>query len=354
MMKVAIIGPDASTVSGSLLRPLNILYALHGMKTKTIKSRYVPIKSVTHIPFNVNSILQHDVVIISGVNPWIATLICIIGRLFRKKVILDLHGCSWYEYSTALKKNVMLAILLFSSELLACKLASYVIVASKFLARLIGKVYRRKADKIIENATTPIFESLAKTLARSDKLTLRALVERVIGIPLTNCKLLIAPLPNIFWQNIEAYKVLVSLLQGKSKNFKVIVTGLKGQIVNDGLICVGYVPYTLYVTLLLASDGVILPYPHNAVCGGIRNKVLEAGYCKRLIISTSAGVFHMDARPWEDYTPLECIRSMNELERIIGTSHICIENMFKKIIKRHTFNAFKSRILDAFNDFVKV
>jgi len=62
----------------------------------------------------------------------------------------------------------------------------------------------------------------------------------------------------------------------------------------------------------------------------------------------------MDARPWEDYTPLEYIRSMSELEKIIETSHICIENMFKKIIKRHTFNAFKSRILDAFNDFVKV
>ena len=352
MMKVAIIGPDASTVSGSLLRPLNILHAVHGMKT--IKSRYVPIKSVTRIPFSVNSILQHDVVIISGVNPWIATLICIIGRLFRKKVILDLHGCSWYEYSTALKKNVMLAILLFSSELLACKLASHVIVASQFLAKLIGKVYRRRADKIIENATTPIFESLAKTLARSDKLTLRALVERVIGIPLTNCKLLIAPLPNIFWQNLEAYKILVSLLQGKPKNFKVIVTGLKGQIVSGGLICVGYVPYTLYVILLLASDGVILPYPHNAVCGGARNKVLEAGYCKKPIISTRAGVLHMDAKPWEDYIPLECIRSMNELERIIGTSHICIENRFKKITKRHTFNIFKSHILNVFNDFMKV
>ncbi|MEM4468895.1 MAG: hypothetical protein QXS32_07525 [Candidatus Nezhaarchaeales archaeon] len=349
-MKIAIVGPDASTVSGSLLRSLNILHAIRN--AKIMRSKYVSIKSVAYLPLSINSILQHNVVIISGINPWIAALICLIGRLFRKKVILDLHGCSWYEYSMTPKKNIMYATLLFSSELLACKLASHVIVASKFLAKLIRKVYRRRTDGIVENATTPVFESLAKVLTRFDKLTLRVLIERTIGIPLTNCKLLIAPLPNVFWQNLEAYKVLVSLLS-KPKNLKVIVTGLKGRIVNDGLICVGYVPYTLYVALLLASDGVILPYPPNAVCGGVRNKVLEAGYCKRLIISTHAGVFHMDAKPWEDYIPLEYMWSTDDLEKIVGTSHTCVENMFKKIIERYTSNAFKSRILDAFNDFMK-
>ncbi|MEM4488644.1 MAG: hypothetical protein QXK88_07605 [Desulfurococcaceae archaeon] len=341
-MKIAIVGPDASTVSGSLLRPLNILHALRDMKA--IKSKYVPIKSVAYLLLSINNILQHDVVIISGVSPWIAALVCIIGRLFRKKLILDLHGCSWYEYSMASKRNIMYATLLFSSELLACKLANHVIVASKLLAKLVRKVYRRRIDGVVENATTPVFESLVKTLAHFDKLILRVLIERTIGIPLTNCKLLIAPLPNVFWQNIEAYKVLVSLLS-KPKNLKVIVTGLKRRTVNDKLICVGHVPYTLYVALLLASDGVILPYPPNAICGGARNKVLEAGYCKRLVISTRTGLLHMDAKPWEDYIPLEYIQSISELEKIIETSHTCVEKMFKKITERHTFNAFRSHIL---------
>ncbi|MEM4674915.1 MAG: hypothetical protein QXM12_01355 [Nitrososphaerota archaeon] len=351
MMKIAIVGPDASTVSGSLLRPLNILHAVRDVKA--IKSKYVPIKSVAYLPLTINSILQHDVVIISGVNPWIAALICIIGRLFRKKLILDLHGCSWYEYSMTPKKNIMYATLLFSSELLACKLASHVIVASRLFAKLIRNVYRRRTDGIVENATTPVFESLAKALARFNKLTLRVLIERTIGIPLTNCKLLIAPLPNVFWQNLEAYKVLVSL-SSKPKNLKVIVTGLKRQIVNNELICVGYVPYTLYVALLVASDGVILPYPPNAVCGGVRNKVLEAGYCKRLIISTRAGILHMDAKPWEDYIPIEYIRSISELEKIIETSHTCVKNIFRKIIEKHTSSVFKSRMLNALKDFMKV
>ncbi|MEM1510755.1 MAG: hypothetical protein QW096_12890, partial [Thermofilaceae archaeon] len=76
-------------------------------------------------------------------------------------------------------------------------------------------------------------------------------------------------------------------------------------------------------------------------------------YCKRLIISTRAGVFHMDARAWEDYIPLEYVGSTGGLEKIVEASYRCIENMFRKIIERHASNAFKLRILDVFNDFMR-
>jgi hypothetical protein len=91
------------------------------------------------------------------------------------------------------------------------------------------------------------------------------------------------------------------------KDVMVIVTGIKEASElspQDNIIPLGYVSYTSYIALLLSADGVILPYPSNAICGGVRNKVLEAGFCKKLI-STRAGVMHARLLPNVHYITVD-------------------------------------------------
>ncbi len=117
-------------------------------------------------------------------------------------------------------------------------------------------------------------------------------------------------------------------------------------MINKDLITVGYLPYPEYVALLLNSHAILLPYPKNAVCGGIRNKVLEAGYCGVPIISTKNGILHINVKEWVHYIPLEGGMHIKDLIKVVNDVGSRVSsNMRLLIINNYSFSNFAREIL---------
>jgi len=332
-VSVVIIGPSADYTTGSLLRPLNIWHALKEVKGFDLS--YLPVRSVVDIIPGFWKVLKSSVVILSGVNPWVSALIILFRRLLKRTTIVDVHGFAWLE-STVFDENLAKRVLLLISESLAYKLANCLITASTWLAKTINYYFNRaKCIYVIENSTTYLFERIVERLRNVGMNKLRALIGELFRLPLDK-PIFIAPLPGVFASNYYAFRELLRL--GKNIiNGYVIVTGLRCNS-KEGVICLGHVPYVYYVGLLMITDAVILPYPKNAVCGGARNKALEALYIGAPIISSRAGVMHIRAKPGIHYIPIEDIKSI-KLLKIIKTE--TLENLRAK----YTFKRFKRELL---------
>jgi glycosyltransferase involved in cell wall biosynthesis len=142
-----------------------------------------------------------------------------------------------------------------------------------------------------------------------------------------------------------AYEELLKLTPSLNENAIVAVTGVKRTDVFESqgnIIPIGYVNYVNYIALLLSSDGVILPYPSNAICGGIRNKVLEAGFCKKLVISTKIGVMHAKVVPNIHYIAIDDEVALQGLKE--ETQNIA-KNLSNLIKEKYSFATFKKALL---------
>jgi glycosyltransferase involved in cell wall biosynthesis len=134
-----------------------------------------------------------------------------------------------------------------------------------------------------------------------------------------------------------------------NKDVTVIVTGIKEASElspQDNIIPLGYVSYTSYVALLLSADGVILPYPSNAICGGVRNKVLEAGFCKKPLISTRIGVMHARLVPNVHYITVDNVEIVRNFK--IKKLREIAEELSKLVGEKHSFTIFKRSLLKLF------
>ena len=333
-MKISIIGPTTSRINGSLLRALNIWYALTFLHPK-----YVPIKSIADLVRFPRSILKADLALVSGTNTWTSATIAILRKLLRRITIVDVHGFAWYEaYLT--KSSLLMRVLSLISEKLSYRLATSLIVASKFLRYSIHKWIGINPSKIhvVENALTPLFEKAYNALSRYDKRELRLFLNRELGIPV-NKTLIVAPLPDVFRSNVEALKEIEHI--ELKDDWVVVITGTHQKSVK-GTISLGYIPYIHYIALLLASDGVLLPYPSSAICGGIRNKVLEAMYCNAPIITSKTGVMHIEAIPYVHYLPVEKLEMIRDKDLIedIRVNEVAL-------VRKYTFEKFKMSYLRA-------
>ncbi|MEZ0346069.1 MAG: glycosyltransferase [Infirmifilum sp.] len=345
-LRILIIGPSAGYISGSLLRPLNIWYSLKDLSKASVK--YAPISSVVHILLYVRDIGKADIIIISGINPWVATAAAILGKAFRRTVIVDFHGFSWYEAYFDYHQAFYMKLILLISEYLTYRLADHVITASTWLANTLREYFKvRKNVQVIPNSTTLLFEKLVHRLRRYDLQLLRKLSCRRLSLA-KSCKdinILLAPLPKVFTSNLVAFEWLIRLSKPFLKKSLIIVTGIDAHEVSvENVVVVGYLPYTLYVVLLLAADAVILPYPSNAICGGARNKVLEAGYCGKAVISTRTGMLFTDALPGVHYVYLLDEGVENKLSNEEYLTRIGA-NLQELIKQRYTYRAFKEKLL---------
>jgi len=335
-ISVLIIGPSADYTAGSLLRPLNIWYALKAIKGFDVS--YLPVRSVIDIVVCFWKVLKPNIVILSGVNPWVSALIVLFRHLLKRTIIVDVHGFAWLE-STVFGENLAKRVLLLISESLAYKHAHCLVTASTWLAKTINHYFdRAKHVYVIENSTTYLFEQIVERLRNIGISNLRALISELFGLPLDK-PIFIAPLPGVFASNYYAFRELLRLGENDNSGY-MVVTGFKCN--GERILCLGYVPYVHYVVLLMIADAVILPYPKNAICGGARNKILEAIYLYKPIISTPTGMMHIDAKPGIHYTPIEDIRS---IENII--KHISNRNtkVLETLRERHTFKMFKRTFL---------
>ena len=347
-MLVVVVGPSAELISGSLLRPINIYYSLKDFKS--VEVDYIPVRGVPDLMLQLKRILSANVIIASGVNPWISALIAVMGRALRRRVIVDFHGFAWLEVSVTNTTVLPVKMLLLVSEKISYKLPHYVTTASPWLSSTLAQYFgRRENISTIGNSVSYIFEKTAHRMVESYDINIlrRYVCEKMLKGKCLNKPILIAPLPSVFKSNILAYKELLRLKNLMNKDIIIVVTGIKEASElspQDNIIPIGYVSYTSYIALLLSADGVILPYPSNAICGGARNKVLEAGFCKKPLISTRAGVMHTGLLPNIHYITIynaEIVQSFkSEKLREIG------EKLGKLIKEKNSLITFKKSVLN--------
>jgi glycosyltransferase involved in cell wall biosynthesis len=345
---VIIIGPSADTVSGSLLRPINIYYSLKDLKN--LEVNYIPIRKIIDLLLQLPLVFSGDLIIVSGVNPWVSAIVSFLGKVMGKVVVVDFHGFAWLESVVMNSARFSIRVLLLVSERISYKLSKYIIIASRWLANALPYYFGNRGNIfVIENSVPYIFEKVVNELLR--RFDIRFLRRYVCGRFMrgSGCSdklLFIAPLPSIFKSNMLAYEELLRLEGSLGKEVFIIVTGVKDDKALRGssnrVFPVGYVDYVDYVVLLLVSDGVFLPYPDNAICGGVRNKVLEAGYCKKPIISSRVGMMHLETLPNVHYIPV----SSQYLELNENMLKGVAANLGLLIQERYTFNRFKYSFME--------
>jgi glycosyltransferase involved in cell wall biosynthesis len=294
-------------------------------------------------------IVNSDIVILSGVNPWTSATVTILGKFLKKFTIVDFHGFAWYEAIVAGNANSILRVVLLVSERLTYTMATYITAASNWLAKVLNEYLGTNHVFILPNSVTPIFENIVKRFKHYDVKMLRRFVCSKI-LDLRECEkylLFVAPLPKVFTSNVLAYKMLLELINKLPQNAIVVVTGLNNRdnrgSYSNRVIHTGYLTYPKYVALLLSCDAVILPYPSNAICGGARNKVLEAGYCKKPVITTKIGAMHIPALPRIDYI---LINDLDEdIVKVLRKNQTTVMRFSKLVFDRYTYSAFKLSFL---------
>jgi glycosyltransferase involved in cell wall biosynthesis len=346
---ILIIGPSVRLINGSVLRAYNIWDSLRGLRSASII--YLPIRFPLDVLLNLRLISKADIIIISGVPPWISALTSSIARLLNKTVIADVHGSPYYEETLSGRAGLTYRALLYVTEYLTYRLSNYLILASKTLGLVLSRYFRINLENayIINNAITRLFIKIADSLMGIRKdLVWETLVKPILGRDKI-CNLLLAPLPSVFVSNLLAYERLRQMIRTvlDRENAIVVVTGLRNKVPHeDSIVSVGYIPFINYVALVLNSRALLLPYPNNAVCGGIRNKVLEAGYCGIPMISTRAGMLHSDAMEWIHYIPLNEAEP-GELKDVLnsGITEVVRENMRELVKRKYLPGHFKAGIL---------
>lgn len=296
----------------------------------------MPVRSFADFfrPRHLRSLASADLVIVSGVNPWVLALAAAVARLKGIVVIADAHGSAYYE-SWFLGRGLAMRILFYLSERLGLRLSSGALAASGPLSKILEKYLKMPMEKIItlENSTNILFEHVVGELARYPPQALR---ERALerlgleGLPL----LILAPLPAAFASNLMAFGRLRDGAK-LGEGCVAVVTGMECEP-RPPVVCAGVLSYVEYSALLLASDAVVLPYPENAVCGGARNKALEALYLNKPIVSTPAGVLFTGLRPGEDYIPFDDPNAF----KLIRNLHISKKHLI-------TFKQFKLKLLES-------
>jgi UDP:flavonoid glycosyltransferase YjiC (YdhE family) len=345
--RIVIVGPAVSRISGSSLRALNIWYSLRGFSR--IQVEYLQVDKVAMILPYLKTILSADLAIVSGVNPWIAAIIAFLRSLNARRTLVDFHGFSYMEALYMHSRNLY-RLLLLVSEYIAYRLATHVMVASPWLARILRDYFGDRDIQVVENTVSFLFQHIVKRLMKMPKDILVPIACKTISEDICKYKvILVSPLPDIFTANILAYKQLKSLKGNLDRDILIIISGIRGtnKPSPDNIIVTGYLPYTSYILLLSISYGILLPYPNTAICGGARNKVLEAGYICIPLYSTKTGVLHLPLKPWEHYIPVDNLENSRDLLRNPkGTmvSSIAL-NLCRIIERRYVFENFKKSLL---------
>lgn len=198
-MLVVVVGPSAELISGSLLRPINIYYSLKGFKS--LKVDYIPVRGMPDLTLQLKRILSANVIIASGVNPWVSALIAVMGRALRRRVIVDFHGFAWLEVSVTNATVLPVKMLLLLSERISYKLPHYVTTASPWLSSILAQYFgRRENVSTIENSVSYIFEKTVHRMVKNyDTNMLREYVcKKMLKGKCLNKLILVAPLPSVF------------------------------------------------------------------------------------------------------------------------------------------------------------
>lgn len=321
-MSIVLVCPSADYISGSILRPINIVYSLNHLK-KNVVMKTLPVKEFNDIlKWNaLRTLLTSKLIVVSGVRPRILALTPLVAFLNKLRggfVIFDFHGSAWYE-AYFLKFHPVFRLVLYILEKFNANVSDVIFVASEPLKLILVEYFRLSEHKIyvVKNAVAAIFERVTAELSSFPREQLRQHILKMLGLNGFRGLILTAPLPTVFASNTEAFEVLRRWVKGlDSESVKVVVTGLKCES-SGALVCAGTLSFVDYVTLLMVSDGVVLPYPENAICGGARNKVLEALYLGKPIITTPTGVLFTGLKPHKCYILFNAELTSESLKKVL-------------------------------------
>jgi len=76
-------------------------------------------------------VFSGDLIIVSGVNPWISAIVSFLGKVMGKVVVVDFHGFARLESVVMNSARFPIKVLLLVSERISYKLSKYIITIIK-------------------------------------------------------------------------------------------------------------------------------------------------------------------------------------------------------------------------------
>jgi glycosyltransferase involved in cell wall biosynthesis len=233
---------------------------------------------------------------------WNALPIRYLASFLRKPLVLDLHGSPTQELSSTGTASSDLLALTEQAERNAISAADKLIVVSSELGDFIRSKFGVPAEKLVLIPNGVDLRSYAKEVS-TDELQK---AKTALKIPSGN-RVVVFTCPRIelFPSNESALRWffrVIPMVESKRRDVTFLILG-GGKIIRAPSTSVVYSGFVENLPVALAaSDVCVLPYPPNAICGGVRNKALEYFAAAKPVVSTSEGMRGIgEAAPGREY-----------------------------------------------------
>lgn len=225
-----------------------------------------------------------------------------LSRFLSKPLVFDIHGSATEELEASGRCSPDRLADIEKAEAKSLAVADRVVVVSPELKQFLRNRFGVPEDRL---SLVPNGVDLDSYEVEATKEQLQRVRERLC-VPDTN-RVITFTCPRIkdFLSNEIALKwffEVIPMLDSRRKDLTVLILG-GGEIVPSPSSSVLYPGFVENLPIVLAaSDVCVLPYPKNAVCGGVRNKALEYFAAGKPVVSTTEGMRGIkEAAPGRDY-----------------------------------------------------
>ena len=221
---------------------------------------------------------------------WMRTLGIRLSLLLSKPLVFDIHGSATQELEASGRAKLSRVRDVEQVEAKALATADIVIVVSPELKHFLRTRFAVPEDRML---LVPNGVDLGRYRLSPTNDQLREARER-LHIPHGNRIITFTcPRSEGFLSNelaLEWFFQAVRILDSRRNDLTVLILG-GGKIVPSSSSSVVYAGFVEDLPGVLAlSDTCVLPYPPNAVCGGVRNKTLEYFAAGKPVVSTTEGM----------------------------------------------------------------
>jgi len=213
-----------------------------------------------------------------------------LSHLLSKPVVLDMHGSVTQELEESGLSEPSRIKNAEEMDKRALAAADKIIVVSLELKQFLQTRFAVPAERLVLVPNGVDLSSYGSSIAEQEIDSMRAL----LGIQRGN-RIVTFTCPRIerFMSNEIALKWFfeaVKILDSRRNDLTVLILG-GGKIITPPSSSVLYSGFVENLPCALAlSDVCVLPYPPNAVCGGVRNKALEYFAAGKPVVSTTEGI----------------------------------------------------------------
>jgi len=367
MRILMISGLDADHFYGQSTRPyyLNKILSANGAKILHICPR-PPKEAIAHtsfvtfrtrpVPFRIptacrificSCIFRADVLYVHQPG-WMKLIGIPLARLLNRPLVFDIHGSDFQELEETGRIGITRLRELEEIEAASLRAADRVIVVSPELGHFLQTRFMVSEDRISLVANGVDLSQYEPNMIGEKTRRLR----ESLRIPHGN-RVVTFTCPRIerFLSNeiaLEWFFEVVRILDSRRDDLTILILG-GGKIVPPRSSSVLYTGFVEDLpTVLALSDVLVLPYPRNAICGGVRNKALEYFAAGKPVVSTTEGIRGIqEAVAGRDYLLADTHEEFAEkildaisdetLSRKIGSSALAL-------VKRYDWSVMGTRI----------